>query len=212
MLDVPKKLKNNAAPHLAEIKKIFPMEKVAKPAAEQFYAKLKSISSATGDGNLVATAAAVQEQKDESNLVEVGTVTPAEDFAELLRRGEKFATLCTQIQNVISDLIFKTVVIQMEKCAMAIMMYREESKIMGAFRYNEWILEFKQILLVRKKIEVWENIIVKECFGLISSEESETSTVAIDEVKEFYSNIGGATVDSTNLFEDDDMDELFGDM
>lgn len=219
MLDAPKALKEAAAPHLANIKKLFPLEKVSKAAIDQLYHKLKTIPStgttANGDCSVNNSKGPVApiDAKDESNLVEVGTVTPAEDFAELLRRGEKFATLCLQIQNVIGDLVFKTVVVQMEKCAMAIMMYREEARVLGAFRYNEWILEFKQMLLTRKKLNVWENIIVKERFGLISAEESETSTVSEAEVAEFYANIGDASASITHIIpDDDDVDELFGNM
>lgn len=130
-----------------------------------------------------------------------------------MHRGERFATLCLQIQNVISDLVFKTVVISNLKVARAIMIYREEAKLLGPFRYNEWIKEFKTMLLKRNKMEFWENVIVKEQFGLIGFKDSEMSTITDKEVMEFYEiNLGAGTTNVGDGAAGDDDDEDVNDL
>jgi ATP-dependent DNA helicase 2 subunit 2 len=129
----------------------------------------------------------------------------------LLRNGERFATLCTQIQNIISDLVFKQISIQMEKVAKALLIYREEAKLLGPYIYNSWIEQFKTSLLNRKKHEFWEEVIVKEGLGLISANENDMSTVTEQEVEDFYKlnlNKAVATTEADNI----DVDDLFANM
>lgn len=216
MLDVPPKLRQSAADPLNKIKQLFPLEQLVRPPKkQQLFDKMQLISSTAGASSGQAQGVVDDAAIDASmNLVEVGTVTPAEDFAELFRRGEKFTTLCQQIQRVISDLVLKSMVCPTEKVSMALMIYREESKVIGAFRYNEWVVEFKKLLLNRQKVAVWEDIVVREGYGLITADESETSTVTPQEAKEFYTlGVGGGGA-ATSLMDndDEDIDDLIGNM
>lgn len=216
MLDVPPKLRESVAGPLKSIKELFPLEQLVRPAKkQQLFDKMQLISSTAGVSSGQAQAVVDNEANDASmNLVEVGTVTPAEDFAELFRRGEKFTTLCQQIQRVISDLVLQSIVCPTKKVSMALMIYREEAKVIGAFRYNEWIVEFKKMLMTRQKVAVWDDIVVREGYGLITADESETSTVTALEGKEFYTlGLSGAGA-ATSLMEDDDedIDDLIGNM
>lgn len=216
-LQVPPKLAASAAPVLATLKTIFPLERVVKPSKEQFFDRVKKITSSVNvedhpdqsASGLTTDAQAT----DESRLVEVGTMTPAEDFGELLRRGEKFSVLCAQMQTVIADLVLKSVRVQTQKVAMAIMVYREEARLIGAWRYNEWITEFKRLLLARHKLSVWQDIVVKERLGLITADDSESSTVSQQEAQEFYGLPGvREKLADGNEEEDDDIDDLIGNM
>uniref|UniRef100_A0A1Q3EZ12 Putative dna-binding subunit of a dna-dependent protein kinase ku80 autoantigen n=1 Tax=Culex tarsalis TaxID=7177 RepID=A0A1Q3EZ12_CULTA len=218
LVDVPPKIRERSKDVLEDIKTLFPLKEVKVNARLKWLQKTAKIN-VQSDGEVAGSSSqpndgtAEETLDDHRTVVEVGTVTPAEDFALLLKRGEKFATVCTQIQNVISDLVFKSMTVQTEKVAMAIMIYREEAKLLGPYRYNEWIGEFKKSLLSRNKQEFWEQIVVQERFGLIGTVESEMSTITANEVEEFY-NIGvtskvGNAEDNADYV---DADDLFANM
>lgn len=217
LVDVPPKIRERSKEALEDIKNLFPLKEIKVNARLKWLQKTAKIN-VQSDGEVPSTSSQPndgdEDLDDQRTVVEVGTVTPAEDFALLLKRGEKFATVCTQIQNVISDLVFKSMTAQNEKVAMAIMIYREEAKLLGPYRFNEWIAEFKKSLLSRNKQEFWEQIIVQERFGLIGAAESEMSTISANEVEEFY-NIGAASKVGNND-EDNadyvDADDLFANM
>lgn len=146
-------------------------------------------------------------------LVEVGTVTPAQDFVDLLGRGERFSTISQQMQNVIIDLVFQSIVLPMDIVTEAILQYRSEAKQQSPFRYNEWIGEFKKMLLEKKKAPFWHDVIVKEKFGLITSEETAQSTVSQSEADDFYV-IMESTIETPVLAleAEDDIDFLLDNM
>lgn len=217
LVDVPPKIRERSKEALEDIKNLFPLKEVKVNARLKWLQKTAKInvqlegdaagSSQNNDGTTE------DDIDDHRTVVEVGTVTPAEDFALLLKRGEKFATVCTQIQNVISDLVFKSMTAQYEKIAMAIMIYREEAKLLGPYRYNEWIGEFKKSLLSRNKQEFWEQIVVRERFGLIGTSESEMSTVTANEVEEFYSiGVTSKVENAQDNADYVDADDLFANM
>ncbi|KAJ6645641.1 X-ray repair cross-complementing protein 5 [Pseudolycoriella hygida] len=208
LLDIPPKIKENSAEHVAKIKELFPLETIVKPTKKMLFQKLQhSATAVTLDD--VESAAVVDQ---ESTLIEVGTVTPDEDFMHLLLKGEKFATICNQMQNVLYNLVFKAVQLQTEKIARSVMMYREQAILLGAYRYNEWVVEFKKILLERNKVDVWENIFVQERFGLISAKECEMSTISDEEVEAFYKNEVAGTRSGADDMQDDDLDDLLANM
>lgn len=218
-LEVPAKLRASAAPAVAQLKTLFALERIVKPSKEQFFDKVKNITSSIKpeDGDNPHPSSLTTPDApgiEESRLVEVGTMTPAEDFGELLRRGEKFSTLCAQIQAVIADLVLKSVRVPTQKVAMAIMVYREEARLIGAWRYNEWITEFKRLLLARHKLHVWQEVVVKERLGLITTDDSETSTVSKQEAQDFYGvpGVGGQLIGNDDDGGDDDIDDLIGNM
>ncbi|XP_062546603.1 X-ray repair cross-complementing protein 5 [Armigeres subalbatus] len=217
LVDVPSKIRERCKPVMEEVKNLFPLKEVKVNARLKWLQKANKIT-ADGDATVVGTSQqnatdAEEDLDDQRTIVEVGTVSPAEDFALLLKRGEKFVILCGQIQNVISDLVFKSMTIQYEKVAMAMMMYREEAKLMGPYRYNEWIAEFKKSLLSRNKQEFWEKVVLRERFGLIGTSESDMSTITTDEVEEFYNvNIAPKASSADDNADYVDADDLFANM
>lgn len=210
MLYPPRHLQEQAKPHIEKAKELFKLEAVKKSTKNALYEKLQAHglnalgnAEAMGDGGGDSTV----------TIIEVGTASPAEDFAELMNRGERFLTLIGQIQKVINNIVFQSVEIPEEKISKALLIYREFAKTKGPFRYNEWIEEFKKQLLDRGKVDVWQKIIVAEGYGLITSAESEISTVTDNEAKDFYqvadnnaNSLGAAGGD------DGDIDDLFDDM
>lgn len=208
LLDIPEKIKKNSSEHIAKVKELFPLETIVKPTKKLFFQKLQHNTTSTGADDVQPMP--VDDQQ--STLIEVGTVTPDEDFMHLLLKGEKFTTVCNQMQNVLHNLVFQSLQLQTEKIGRAIMMYREQAILMGAYRYNEWIAEFKKILLERNKEEVWENIFVKERFGLISAKECEMSTVTDEEVEDFYKSEPVGTRTDVDSMMDDDLDDLLANM
>lgn len=207
LLDIPAKIKQNSSEHVAKVKELFPLEPIARPTKKLLFQKLQHNAATTADD---LQSADVDDQQ--STLIEVGTVTPDEDFMHLLLRGEKFPTVSQQMQNVLHNLVFKTLQLQTEKIGRAVMMYREQAILMGAFRYNEWVTEFKKILLERGKVDVWQTIFVNEKFGLISAKEAEMSTVTDEEVEAFYKNECPETTKPADSLMDDDLDDLLADM
>lgn len=204
-MEIPKKLKEKSVNEIEKIKEIFPLEKVVNKQLEIYMKNKYSMATKTDEDSTPIP-------DDVNNLMEVGSISPAEDFIFLLKRGEKFATLCIQIQNVISDLIFKSIEIQRNKVCGTIMAYREEAKTMGAFRYNEWILNFKKDLLNRGKEDFFTDVIVKEGFGLISAKDTTESAVTDEEVVEFYKNIVDTNKESKEDEYLENVDDLFDDM
>lgn len=205
LMEIPKKLKEQSVNEIEKIKEIFPLEKVVNKQLEIYMKNKYSMATKTDEDSTPIP-------DDVNNLMEVGSISPAEDFIFLLKRGEKFATLCVQIQNVISDLIFKSIEIQRNKVCGTIMTYREEAKVMGAFRYNEWILNFKKDLLNRGKEDFFTDVIVKEEFGLISAKDTSESAVTEEEVVEFYKSVVDTNKESKEDEYLENVDDLFDDM
>jgi ATP-dependent DNA helicase 2 subunit 2 len=207
IIDVPEKLKEASRDAVETIKGLFELEEVKIP--------IKKIFPVTKDGD-----EPVADQDDQeldlagrSDIVEVGTITPAEDFYLLLhKKGEHFGKVAGQIQNVIYDLIFRTTNLQLEKVSGALHIYREEAKNLGPFYYNEWIPELKDALISRNRLFLFEDVIVKENYGLISESESKLSSVSEEIVKEFYKAVIKKTVDVPMVQDDDDdLDRLLED-
>lgn len=204
MLYPPRHLQEQAKPYIEKAKELFQLEVVKRSTKNVLFEKWQNIgleNAASMDGGNDSTV----------NIIEVGTATPAEDFAELLNRGERFPTLAAQIQKVITNIAFQSVEIPEEKISKALLIYREFAKTKGPFRYNEWIEDFKSQLLDRGKVDVWQKIIVPEHYGLITATESEISTVTDKEAAEFYqvADDNNAVVAGAN---DDNIDDLFDDM
>lgn len=210
----PAKLRERSIAYVARLRELFPLERVTPITGNQkFFNKIQQITSTGFDESKTTPETTQQRSIDGSHiLLEVGSVTPAEDFAELLHRGEKFSVLCQQIQLVIAGLILKSIACPVEKVSMALLVYREEAKIIGAFRYNEWILEFKQMLKDRRKSSIWDEIFVREKYGLITASESETSTVTADEAKQFYLMSVADCIDDRTDGDDEDIDDILEDM
>lgn len=148
-----------------------------------------------------------------NDVQEVGTVTPDEDFAVLIKRGERFTKVAEQIQNVIYNLIFRTTNLQFEKVSRAIMVYREEAKQLGPYKYNEWIVSLKDSLINRNRIDFWEDVVVKENYGMIVAVESNLSSVTDEQAAEFYKITVKSTVNEPMHVDDDedDLDNLLAD-
>lgn len=207
MLYPPQRLQEQAKPYIEKAKELFPLEVAKKTTKNALFEKLQShgvnvfdnAGPLDGAGDATAT------------IIEVGTATPAEDFAELYNRGERFNKLAEDLQKVINNITFQSVEIPEEKISKALMIYREFAKTKGPFRYNEWIEEFKTQLLDRSKMDVWQKIIVAERYGLITAAESEISTVTDKEAKEFYQVPDDAN-NSAIAADDGDIDDLFDDM
>lgn len=209
MLYPPCDLQEKVKPHIEKMKELFELELVKKSTKNALFEKLQNpgLDASGNVGSLIDGGDTTM------NIIEIGTATPAEDFAELFNRGERFPILTAQIQKVIVNIVFQSVEIPEEKISKALMIYRELAKTKGPFRYNEWIEEFKMKLLERDKIDVWQKIIVAEHYGLITATESEISTVTDGEAEVFYRVSDKNDNNSTAAVGDDkNIDDLFDDM
>lgn len=213
MFEVPAGIKKPAEEATKKIKELFPLEEKEKSNHAKWMKKKRN-----GSDNEPTTAdCAVEPIEGETrsrNIQEIGTVTPMEDFDYLFRRGEKFSTLCSQLQNIVADLVFKSMswAGQNEKISKSLLFYREQSKEIGAHYYNDWVESFKTSLLNRNKTNFWETVIVTEGLGLITSAESETSVKTEEEARDFYKTNTGTTKKSIPDADPNNGDDLFDEM
>lgn len=164
-----------------KMKELFPLKEEQLTGKAAF---MKNLLKADNDGTTEDTVPNIVHSK-ENDVIKVGTVDPAGDFLNLLRRGEAVNTLVPQIQNVIVDLVLKSMISVDDKVHMALYYYRETVREKIPFQYNEWITKFKETLKDRYKIDIW-NLIVKENLGLITKDESDMSCVTVEEAIAFY--------------------------
>lgn len=210
-LEIPPKIKEKSADAVKVIKELFKLQEVKKPGKRELIRKLGDIPALpSDDGPIVSDNNQNTNAQNENSriIIEVGTVTPAKDFLLLVERGENFTKVCTQIRNIISDLIFKSMTNQNEKIAEAMMTFREEAKFYGPWEYNDWIKELKIQIINRKKFDFWEEVVVKEQLGLIPISESDLVTSLTDEeAQEFYRISSSLSADKTNVTEES-VDDL----
>ncbi|XP_031632089.1 X-ray repair cross-complementing protein 5 [Contarinia nasturtii] len=175
LITAPKK------PDVEQLKTVFPLKEAKLTGKDAILQKILKADKQEPESEVKPDL----EQKKYSDVHEVGTIKPADDFNSLLDQGEPFNVLSEQIEKVIVAIVIKSMVAMDDKVLKALMVYRETAKLKGPFKYNSWIPTFKEELKQREKIQLWQSLI-NEKLGLISANESEISTVTEDEVKEFY--------------------------
>lgn len=210
LIDTPEKIKKQTEEFIKEFEEIFPRELIEIRQKKPMGQKLDTDAN---ENNMVEdTDIFCDAQTDERVIVAIGSVSPAEDLIYLVKKGTvRFAVLCEQIQTIIHEFIFKTSAEFNEKLIESILGYREVAKIHGPFNYNKWIVELKNAMIKRNKINDWNKIIVKEGFGLISINESPISTISINEQIEFYETVSkepSRNFTSVVMDEDDDLEAL----
>lgn len=168
-----------------QMKKLFPVEQVKLTTREKLLQNIQNIDKDVIDENdLLANIQA----KNDSEIIEIGTIRPHEDFLYLLNRGERFSVLAIQLQTVIVNLVTKVMVTVLstdDKIYQALLTYRETAKLKGPYQYNDWIVTLKELLIDSEKTALWE-LVVTENLGLITKDESDISTVTNEEAAAFY--------------------------
>lgn len=97
MIDVPPKVKEASEKVIAQVEELFPLELVERKAKKVFGISNTDVLSVDDDDAFDDAAGTLDDVK---NIVAIGTVTPAEDFGYLLKKGERFGTLAEQMQTV----------------------------------------------------------------------------------------------------------------
>lgn len=191
------------------MKALFPLEPPKISNKEKFLQNLQNFDDEKVDAQSIANV----NVKNDSDITKIGTIKPAEDFLYLLNRGEPFLpALAKQIQEVIVDLVIKSVVTMNDKFHQSLFTYRETAKEKAPYQYNEWVETLKDLLKEREKIELWQ-LIVDEGLGLITANESETSTVTSEEAAAFYKTDDFCTESNRIVpMEFDDAKDLFDEM
>lgn len=201
-IDVPPKLKKANEAIVNEINELFPLEMVELKVKRVFgQRKTDGIAASEDVGDV--------DEDDSKKVIAVGTVTPAEDFLYLLKKGGRFSDLADQLKIIIHDLLFRTASIQTSKVLECIMSYRQVAKTSMPFDYNQWIKELKEVMIQRNRTDLWGELIVKEGFGLISVNESPISTVGQTEQIAFYEITAKNTHQTAVMdVDDDDLGDL----
>lgn len=187
----------------------FPLKAAKLTGKEAFLDNIRKFENDAED----ATHATHFNKADYTDLHEIGTIKPADDFMQLLERGEPFNVLIEQMQKIVTDLVVKSLVAMDEKILHALAAYRETAKQKGPYKYNEWIKSFKELLKQREKIALWHSLVQKS-LGLITENESEMSTIKEEEAQAFIKIEDFSTQNAqsnNNEFEDSNVD-MFDEM
>lgn len=218
MLDVPVSIKEKCKEIFEEIELNFPLERVEKKVKKTFGRKDESSHS-----DLVSNLGEdIDSDIVENDITEIGTITPAEDFHCLLKKGIRFSDIANQMEKIISDFLFNSAALQKQKIIECLIMYREQSKLFSPFGYNNWIREMKVKMLKdhifedatgSKSVDLWLEFIVKEGLGLITNEESPLSSITVADQFDFYETKNEVITDpnlSIHMVDDDELDSMLG--
>nr|CAD7202289.1 unnamed protein product [Timema douglasi] len=148
------------------------------------------------------------------DVIEVGTITPEQDFLTLLKKGEPFSTGAVNSQSMkrytveqhmfILCTYWKTLSIKMQDAIMKLVMHsfgtdefikavaalkllREKCKELLPNPFNQWLSNLKENLIERDKVGFWD-MILKDNIGLISVVENPGSTVTEEDAEIFLRN------------------------
>ncbi|KAG5679836.1 hypothetical protein PVAND_009374 [Polypedilum vanderplanki] len=209
LIDTPEKIKQRIESFIIQFEDFFPREIIQRKDRKKPLGQLQK------DGDTAIDDTEIYDHlSSERTIVAIGTVTPAEDFLYLLKKGERFSVLCEQMQSIIYEYIFKSMTKfedMADKIKETILAFREAATIHAPLNYNKWIAELKAMMTKRNKIDEWNLLIVKEGLGLISQNESPMSTIALDEQVAFYEIISknsSRNFTSIALEEEDDLAAL----
>lgn len=214
LIDVPKKIKEMSRETLLKVKELFVLEEIKKPSKMQLLEeRLKKINAKAAD-----TSGALSDQTNEQNLPvdsqidNVGTVTPAEDFCSLIKSGTlDFGTAAKQLQDVVHKLTFQAFNVKRVKITKALVAYREMARdMMRAKSYNDWIFVYKDELFSKDKHDLFSEVIVKEGVGPILSTESNASGITPDKGEQFYRTDNIAVKSTVITPSNDDDDDFMG--
>lgn len=208
MIKPPKEMETK--PIVDHMKTLFTLEPVVKSKKEIF---MESIQNRKDNEEASVSASGGNANINSKEIKELSSLNPADDFIELFNRGERFDILTTQLENVILQIVLKSMDLIIEKVIKAIFVYREFAKQKAPYRFNEWIANFKEVLDQHGKFDLWMQLVVNERLGLITSNESELSTVSEAEAKAFIrvqdTNAGtSAIVDDDNDLNDNFFDQM----
>lgn len=194
-------------PDVDGLKTLFPLKPIKLTNKEKL---LQNLSKANEDA--IDEPIASNSNQNFSEISEIGTIRPAEDFMDLWNQGKGFDELSKQIEKVIADLVMNSMICMNDKVIPAMFAYRETARLKAAYKYNEWITEFKQQLIEREKHQLWQ-LIVDEQLGLITAEESKFMVlVSSEDALAFYKIDEQMTKVAQPMETNGDDDDLFDDL
>ncbi|XP_069675065.1 X-ray repair cross-complementing protein 5 isoform X2 [Periplaneta americana] len=198
---------------LEEIKKQFQLVEV-KPKKKEVADAIKSeVKKEPEDAsNNVNIEDVKLEDLGLASIVEVGSLTPEQDFKALLDQGQQFDKVCDQMQKVILNLVLRSFgTDNFVKAETALRTLRISCTEKDPSVYNDWIVQFKESLFQRGKDAFWD-IVIKEQLGLITSHESTKSSVTEEDAKTFVEHVESTNKEDENNDEDMDVDDLLNQM
>lgn len=210
-LKMPQVVLDRSVEPIKKIKELFTLE-APKTYKKELVRKLCLIPvESDADPQAFAQYELPEETK---KVLEIGTVTPEEDFKALVNEDiTAFPKVSEQLANVLYDLIFKTMTDQSEKVCDTMTTFREFAKFYGPYVYTDWIRNVKTTVVTRRKVDFWENVVVRNRLGIISASESEqVVSVTDEEAEEFYRVNIGASASGAGQDDEVDVDDLFGQM
>ncbi|XP_076457066.1 X-ray repair cross-complementing protein 5-like [Babylonia areolata] len=126
-----------------------------------------------------------------AKVTEVGTVTPIEDFQDLISRKDQdlFEEACRQMEDRVSQLVMDSFGQQFYGKAMDCLktLRQEAIKKSEPGSFNDFIQDFKDTLIEKGKRDFWDRI-VQEKQGLISKVECEESEFSKEEADTFIAD------------------------
>ncbi|XP_063234073.1 X-ray repair cross-complementing protein 5-like isoform X2 [Bacillus rossius redtenbacheri] len=139
------------------------------------------------------------------DVVQVGTLSPADDFLALLKQGEPFPSVCQQMAGVIEKLVtcsFGTD--DYGKAVEAARALRTKCRELNPQPYNEWLPRLRKKLEESHKAAFLELLRAGQ-LGPISSEEHPGSTVSVPEAGRFFDESSRATAAAPDDLDEEDL-------
>ncbi|CAB3372389.1 Hypothetical predicted protein [Cloeon dipterum] len=141
---------------------------------------LEDQSSQDNVNNIAQSEAA---QPGHVKIVQVGSVTPAEDFLALVQQGVPLIDICQQCQTIILQLAVRAQN-DLHKPLTAVRVMRQACAKDNPLPYNEWLPQFRNELSERNKLGLWL-LIMDENLGPITVEENPQAVMKRDEAVRF---------------------------
>lgn len=215
-LDVPIKIANGCKSSLDTIKNKFKLELIQKKEIQtgQSFFKDTIESKPTTKNMHEADLKDAESIADiiKSEITQIGTLTPMEDFKKLLNSGKNFVQVSEQMQKQIFKIVTQSIGNQFYKKAMeCLKILRKESIVNNKpNEFNNFFVDFKMKLLAKARSDFWEEI-VKEKQSLISKVDCEGSSVNVEEAEKFLcKEQAAAKTDTSN--DQDSAEDLLDEM
>lgn len=210
-LNVPIKIATNSKASLEAIKEKFKLEAIQKKEIQtgQTFFTIDNKSSTKNMNTSDLKDADNIADIIKSEVTQIGTLTPVEDFKMLLSSGKDFLEVSEQMQKQILKIVTESIGNQFYKKAMeCLKTLRKESIVKNKPKeFNNFFVDFKMKLLAKARTDFWEEI-VKENQSLISKVDCKESSVSLEESAKFLCKEETATKTEDSSFQDSAEDLL----
>ncbi|XP_059483189.1 X-ray repair cross-complementing protein 5-like [Neocloeon triangulifer] len=167
---------------VADVRKSLAKVRVPRPSVPT--APRDQILDEDSQGDLDAVVPIAPQAKP-VRIVQVGSITPAEDFHALIQQGVPLDEVCRQCQIIVLQLAVRSQH-DLHKPLTAIRVMRQTCVKDNPALYNDWLAEFRNELSERGQLGLWLKI-MDDNLGPITTEENPEAKMSRVEANKFLS-------------------------